>query len=204
MERAAQAKRYERSAEGASARRAFFQGFLRSPRDVGSIVPSSRFLERRLVEEARVAQARVLVELGPGTGGTTRAFLRALSPTSRLLAIELDPLFADGLRRMGDPRLLVHEGSAEALADQLSVHGLLGRVDAVISGIPFSTIPHPVARRIVERIRSVLAPGGRFVAYQVRGHVADVSRPVLGQPAIGIELRNIPPARIYRWQVPAG
>ena len=29
-------------------RLAFFQGFLKRPREVGSIIPSSRFLERRI------------------------------------------------------------------------------------------------------------------------------------------------------------
>ena len=55
---------------------AFLQGFLQRPREVGSFVPSSRFLERRIVRCADVQNAKVIVELGPGTGGTTRALLR--------------------------------------------------------------------------------------------------------------------------------
>ena len=71
----------------------FLRGFARNPAQVGSVVPSSRYLEQRLVREARIAEARTVVELGPGTGGTTAAFLRAMSPAARLLAIELDPEF---------------------------------------------------------------------------------------------------------------
>jgi phospholipid N-methyltransferase len=69
----------------------------------------------------------------------------------------------------------------------------------VISGIPFSTIPAAIGARIIESIRSALAPGGRFVAYQVRGVVADLARPILGRPDFAIELLNIPPVRVYRW-----
>lgn len=46
---------------------AFLQGFLERPKEVGSIIPSSRFLERRIVRAARADTAKVLVELGPGT-----------------------------------------------------------------------------------------------------------------------------------------
>ena len=53
-------------------RLAFFHGFLKKPGQVGSIIPSSRFLERRIVRAAGIQRARLVVELGPGTGGTTR------------------------------------------------------------------------------------------------------------------------------------
>ena len=78
-------------------RLAFLRGFLRHPAEVGSVIPSSRWLEQRLVRAARPGQARVVVELGPGTGGTTRALLRALAPGARLLAIELSADFATRL-----------------------------------------------------------------------------------------------------------
>ena len=57
---------------------AFFRGFLKRPKQVGSIIPSSRFLERRVTRATRAHRAKLIVELGPGTGGTTRALLRAM------------------------------------------------------------------------------------------------------------------------------
>ncbi|HEU4430927.1 MAG TPA: methyltransferase, partial [Myxococcota bacterium] len=77
----------------------FLQGFLRRPQQVASVMPSSRFLERRLVSLAGVRSAQLVVELGPGTGGTTRALLAALPAGARLLCIELDADFAALLRR---------------------------------------------------------------------------------------------------------
>ena len=64
---------------------AFLRGFLRDPAGVGSVIPSSRFMERRIVRMADAAHARVIVELGPGPGGTTRALLDAMPADSRLL-----------------------------------------------------------------------------------------------------------------------
>ncbi|MBN8494356.1 MAG: methyltransferase type 12 [Burkholderiales bacterium] len=127
---------------------AFLSGFLQHPGEVGSVIPSSGRLERRLVRTARLAQARTVVELGPGTGGTTRAFLRAMAPQARLLAIELSPAFAERLARLQpDPRLSVQHGSAERVAEYLHAHGLPAP-DVVISGIPFSTMPPEVAEAL--------------------------------------------------------
>jgi phosphatidylethanolamine/phosphatidyl-N-methylethanolamine N-methyltransferase len=187
-----------------SDRLAFLAGFLRDPALVGSVIPSSARLEDRLVRLAGLAEARTVVELGPGTGGTTRAFLRAGRPDLRLMAIELSTDFHARLTRtLHDPRLVVQWGSAEHIGDFLAAHGLPAP-DAVISGIPFSTMPADVADRIAQAVARVLAPGGRFVAYQVRAHVARFTTPYLGRPKREWELVNIPPMQVFRWDKPAG
>lgn len=180
-------------------RLAFLKGFLREPKGVGSVIPSSRFLERRMVRMAGCTEADSVVELGPGTGGTTRAILSAMPEPATLLAVELDPVFADVVRGFDDKRLIVHQGSAENLHEVLSAHRLRPP-NAILSGIPFSTMPVEVGTRIIEAIRDVLAPGGCFVAYQFRGAVADRARPILGEPEVELELLNVPPMRCYRWR----
>ncbi|HEU0199345.1 MAG TPA: methyltransferase type 12 [Burkholderiaceae bacterium] len=178
---------------------AFMRGFLAHPRQVGSVVPSSIALEQRLVRAADLARAQTVVELGPGTGGTTRALLDSLRPDARLLAVELSPEFhARLVGRFSDPRLLPQLGSAEQLGELLQ-RWRLPAPDVVLSGIPFSTMPPAIADRIANIIADCLAPGGRFVAYQVRAHVADFVSPYLGPPAIAWELRNVPPLRVFRW-----
>lgn len=182
--------------------RAFLRGFLAQPRQVASVVPSSAFLERRLVRATCIAGAGTIVELGPGTGGTTRALLRAARPEARLLAIELNPMFAERLRReLPDPRLTVQLGSAEQLEEILFANGLPAP-DVVVSGIPFSNLPASVAAPIAATVARCLAPGGRFVAYQVRGHVAGYTTPCLGVPEVSWEWLNVPPVRVFRWLKP--
>lgn len=179
---------------------AFFQGFLRKPQQVGSVIPSSRFLERRLVKISAVRAARTVVELGPGTGGTTHALLRALQPNAKLLAIEIDRRFAAMLRaEVADPRLIIHQGSAEQIAQSLMAHGLRAP-EVVISGIPFSTMPAKVGENILRAVWSSLAPRGRFVAYQFRDRVAVLGRNILGRPEVDVELLNVPPMRVYCWR----
>jgi phosphatidylethanolamine/phosphatidyl-N-methylethanolamine N-methyltransferase len=178
---------------------AFLQDFLRRPRQVGSVIPSSRFLERRIVRAAGLARARSVVELGPGTGGTSRALLAAMGENARLLVIEINPRFAELIRRsVRDPRLIVHQGDASDLAATLRQHAL-SPPDAVISGIPFSTMPRELGLRVLRAAREALAPGGRFVAYQMRDRVEGLGRTVFGAPRVQVELLNVPPMRIYRW-----
>lgn len=181
------------------ARIGFLGAFLRRPHQVASIAPSSRFLERRIVAFADLARARTVVELGPGAGGTTRAVLRELPPSARLLAIEIVPRFARALRQLGDSRLIVHEGSATRFQSVLANYQAPAP-DVVVSGIPFSTIELTEARRLVAQIHASLAPGGRFVVYQLRDHVDTLAQQHFGPADKVREFRNLPPLTVYRWQ----
>lgn len=177
----------------------FLQQFLRHPLQVGSIIPSSRFLERRIVEAAGINTARLVVELGPGTGGTTRALLRAMPRDARLLTIEINPDLHAMVSHINDERLINHLGSACDIDDILSRHNL-GKPDAVISGIPFSTMSRDLGTRIIEAVSEVLSPNGRFIAYQARDRVATLCRPIMGTEQAATEYFNIPPMRVYQWQ----
>lgn len=180
-------------------RLAFFQGFLKRPFEVGSIIPSSRFLERRINEAAGLERAQLAVELGPGTGGTTRSFLRRMRDDAILVSIEINPDFVRVLQRMNDDRLVVHEGSATDLKAILGKHGLPAP-DVILSGIPFSTMPYSLGQDILRSVHSALEPGGLFVAYQVRDRVESLGNEVFGPCQSKPEYRNVPPMRVYRWE----
>jgi len=152
-----------------------------------------------VVRAAGIASAATAVELGAGTGGTTRAMLAVMPAESRLVAIERTPEFVGPLEAIGDPRLTVVNGCASAIVDELELLGLDG-ADAVVSGIPFSTLPPELASTIVREVHRALKPLGRFVAYQFTDKVADFSRPVFGPPRVEHEIRNVPPLKVFTWQ----
>jgi phosphatidylethanolamine/phosphatidyl-N-methylethanolamine N-methyltransferase len=180
---------------------AFLRGFLTRPKEVGSIIPSSRFMERRIVKTAELLEAKLAVELGPGTGGTTRALLRNLAEDAKLLVIEINPGFCELLQRhIDDPRLIVHHGSATEIPAILAAHGL-DAPDVILSGIPFSTMHESLGTDILRSVRDSLAPGGRFVAYQFRDRVHTLGVDVFGRARVEREILNVPPMRIYRWDV---
>ena len=177
----------------------FFKQFLRHPLQIGSIAPSSRFLERRVVKAAGVSSAKNIVELRPGTGGTTRAILRAMAPNAKLLSIEINPNFHALISGMEDHRHITHLGDAQGLEDIIHMYGL-GAPEVVISGIPFYTMSQTSGSQIIEAISSVLAPGGHFVAYQVSKRVISLCQPLIGTGQVEVEFFNIPPMRVCRWE----
>jgi phospholipid N-methyltransferase len=182
-------------------RLAFLRGFITRPKEVGSIIPSSRFMERRIVKTAELATAKLAIELGPGTGGTTRALLRNMAPDAKLLVIEINPDFVELLKEhVDDPRLIVHHGSATEIPQILAEHGL-EKPDVILSGIPFSTMDNSLGTEILRSVRDALAPGGRFVAYQFRDRVHTLGVGVFGRADVQTELLNVPPMRVYRWDV---
>ena len=177
----------------------FLRGFLRNPKEVGSVIPSSRYLIRRVLDRGRVSRAQVIVELGPGTGVLTREILRRMPISARLIAVEINPQFVRVLRRtLPDPRLFVFEGSCADLERALE-KAEVEKADLVVSGIPFSTIERGEGYRTLQAARRILGPEGRFVAYQFRSHVRRLAEPLFGPAETHRGLWNLPPMRIYVW-----
>src|SRR5215217_2251426 len=99
----------------------FLRAFAANPRQVGAILPTSRRAVCDMLDLADVPGARLVVELGAGTGSHTGPILERLAPDARLLAFEIDPDLAASLshRYAADPRLEVVAGSAEDLPSHL-------------------------------------------------------------------------------------
>lgn len=176
----------------------FFLEFLRHPMEIGSVIPSSRFLEQRILSAAAVEDAQTVVELGCGTGGTTQAILNALPSQARLLSLDVNPRFHEIISGFPDRRLIPHLGTAADLSQVLNQYGL-GKADAVISGIPFSTMDKSLGAKIVSEVSISLKDDGRFVAYQASPRVRDLTNPLMGSGSASLELLNIPPMRVFRW-----
>jgi phospholipid N-methyltransferase len=176
----------------------FFRQFLRAPRSVGSVVPTSQTAIRALLDPADWAGAHVVVEYGPGTGVFTRALLARMAPSARLVAIDLNPVFIDWLgRAVNDPRLILVEGSAADVAAILDAQGL-GPADYVVSGLPFSTLPAAIANGIMDATAQALRPGGSFLVYQYSLFVLPMLRARFAQVDVGRIWRCVPPARLFR------
>jgi phospholipid N-methyltransferase len=175
----------------------FALNFFRHPMMLGSIVPSSRFLIRQLLEPVDWGQARVIVEYGPGVGVITTEVLRRMGPDSILIAIETNPDFVSYLRdSIKDERLHVVEGSAESVDEILRRYGQ-SNASYVISGIPFSTIPAPVRERILLKTCEVLKPGGSFLVYQFSSRVLQDLQRIFRYVRRKFEPLNVLPAHLF-------
>jgi len=175
----------------------FARNFFRHPRMLGSIVPSSRFLIKQLLEPVDFGRARVIVEYGPGVGGITTEVLRRMHPDAALIAIEMNPDFVSYLHEsIADKRLKVVEGSAVAVDEILRRFGF-AHADYIISGIPFSTIPAPLRQRILRKTRDLLEPGGAFLVYQFSTRVLQDLKRTFGYVGRKFQPLNVLPAHLF-------
>jgi phospholipid N-methyltransferase len=181
----------------------FARNFFRHPRMLGSIVPSSRFLIKQLLQPIDWSRARVIVEYGPGVGVITAEILRRMRSDAVLIAIELNPDFVTHLRSaLPDERLKVVEGSAEAVGEILQRFGH-ERANYIISGIPFSTIPAEIRERILRNTSTSLAPGGAFLVFQFSTRVAEDLQRVFHYVRRKFEPLNVLPAHLFFCEVGA-
>lgn len=175
----------------------FARNFFRHPRMLGSIVPSSRFLIKQLLEPIHWGRARVILEYGPGVGGITVEVLRRMRPDCVLIAIETNPDFVSYLRRtLSDRRLHVVQASAAEVEEILRRFGYR-RADYIISGIPFSTIPAALRERILRTTHDVLEPGGAFLVYQFSTRVLQDLRRIFGYVGRRFQPLNVLPAHLF-------
>lgn len=164
---------------------------------LGSLIPSSRFLVNRLLDQVDWSRAGTIVEYGPGVGTFTGEILRRLRPDGNVVAIDTNRDFARYLSRtLRDDRLHVIEGSAADAEEHLRERGL-GRADYVISGIPYSTMDPELRERILRSTHDLLQPDGAFLVYQFTRAVLPYLRDVFPQVQVEFEPRNIMPARLF-------
>ena len=181
----------------------FARNFFRHPRMLGSIIPSSRFLIKELLQPIDWNQARVIVEYGPGVGVITEEILRRMRSDAILIAIEMNPDFVTHLRSaLPDERLQVVEGSAELVGEVLEQFGR-GKANYIISGIPFSTIPAEVRERILRNTSEALAPGGAFLVFQFSTRVLEDLQRVFHYVRRKFEPLNVLPAHLFFCQLGA-
>jgi phospholipid N-methyltransferase len=175
----------------------FGRNFVKHPRMLGSLIPSSRFLVDRVLRQVDWARAGTIVEYGPGVGTITGEILRRLRPDASLITIEMNRDFVRYLRRtVGDQRLQVVEGSAADVQSVLADRGH-AHADCVISGIPYSTMPPDVRDRILRATHEVLHPHGTFLVYQFTRAVLPFLRNTFALVNQEFEPRNIMPARLF-------
>ena len=146
----------------------FLREFLRAPLRTGAQQPSSRALAAAMAAEIDPAADGPVVELGPGTGVVTRALLDRGIPEDRLILIELNPSFADHVRRMF-PQATVLNGSAFDMRRLITTEiggGAEPQLAGVVSGLPLRGRPDALRTRLLEDALDLARPAaGRFVQF---------------------------------------
>ena len=174
---------------------------------VGAVVPSSAALARVMLRGIDLTDGASVLELGPGTGPITREIQRVIPSPTHYLGIERDPQFVKVLVERF-PAMRFVEGSAEAAVEHIRDADMTN-LRAIISGLPFASLPKVVQDRIIDSVDQLMTPGVVFRTFQYLHALAlpaalrfrtrmrqqfgpcRVSRPVL---------LNMPPAVVLSWE----
>jgi len=175
----------------------FFRRWLTNPLQMGSVVPSSPALCRRIARQTRCAPDEAVLELGAGTGVVSRALLQAGVPADRLFVVEIAPAMAQHMRH-ALPGVRVIEGDARHLPDLIPAEWH-GRIGTVICGIPLVLLPFDTQRQFIAAIETV-APGRGFLhfSYCATSPIS-LRRHNLTGPREAWTPLNFPPASVWRY-----
>ena len=183
----------------------FLVQFIREPKSVGAIAPSSRRLARHMVECVDWTDVNTVLEYGPGTGIFTEFIVDTMPTDADFVSIELNERFADMVRHRF-PGINVCNDSVEnvrKICDEYDME----TVDAIVSGLPWAIFSDDLQDSILDAMMTVLEPGSQFVTFgylqglvlpaaqrfkkKLKNYFSEVklTRPVW---------RNFPPAVIYQ------
>ena len=178
--------------------------FLRSPRSVGTVCPSSPGLAKLMVEPVDFTRPSTIVEYGPGTGTITARIVERLRPHSRYLGLETNRELFDDMKVRFPHLQLVNRSAAEIESVLASLR--LGPVDAILSGIPWASLPAGLQPEILDGAVRSLRPGGVFVTFAyVPGLLLPAAQKLRTQlkarfarvQVSRVIWRNVPPAFTY-------
>jgi phosphatidylethanolamine/phosphatidyl-N-methylethanolamine N-methyltransferase len=177
----------------------FLGKFLRHGTAIASLAPSSPWLSRATVKGVDWAGAKVLVELGAGTGPITKVLAERARPDCQVIVIERDHDFAEILRERYSqlPNFDVIEGDCRDLASLLADRGI-AQVDNIISGLPVPSFPKDLQRDLMRVVGQVLAPEGTYHQITELPFLYwPLYRKFFRDVRFRFEPRNFPPAGAY-------
>ncbi|NNF00152.1 MAG: hypothetical protein HKN25_14125 [Pyrinomonadaceae bacterium] len=142
----------------------FFQAFLKNPLKVGAIAPSSSDLARKMLEGVEPNENSVLLELGVGTGAFTKFISEVVHDEKSYLGIELDQHLVKNLRAKFPGLRFMRGNACKTFA--LHKRSKFGKVDYILSGLPFVSMPNEVNARIFSQIEMFMDLGCTFRTFQ--------------------------------------
>ncbi|WP_239634794.1 methyltransferase domain-containing protein [Paenibacillus sp. H1-7] len=172
----------------------FLYKFIRTPRTIGSVTPSSRYLTHKMIDAVPWSSIHCVAELGCGTGVMTKAIHRKMMPNTTVLLFEKDSHLRKQLA-LQFPESNTY-ADAKHLCSAVREAGF-EHVDCVISGLPFANFPQPVRNALMDQVRRALRPGGYFIAFQYSLQMKKQLASLFHIESIRFEMRNVPPAFVY-------
>lgn len=170
----------------------------------GAIAASSKSLAKLFMKTADIANKKVIVEFGPGTGIFTEFILKTMPKDAIYFGLELNESFVERTKARC-PEATIYHDSAQNINKYLKEHGV-EKCDCIISGLPFANFDESLQDDIIQSAVDALEPGGEFLtfAYTVglltkKGKKFKNKLPQFFGKVTRTKtvMRNLPPAFIY-------
>lgn len=186
----------------------FLQAFIKNPLKVGAIAPSSPELAKKMVEEIVPDEDSVVMELGVGTGSFTKLLQKKVPDKKSYLGIELDKELVKSLRKNFPDMRFMRGNACKAFA--LHKRSKFGKVEYILSGLPFVSMPKEINDKIFAQIEKFMEQGncmfrtfqyahGYYLppAIKLRAFMCDRYGSSEKSPLI---VKNVPPAITLTWK----
>ena len=177
----------------------FIKQYIKNPRTVGAIAPSSEKLAYKMVEDINFLNASCIVEYGPGTGVFTEKILNKKKDSTIFIAVEYNRDFYKILKEkfIDETNFILINGSAENLKEYLNRYNV-DKVDYIVSGLPFASLPDIMSRRILRVTKEILKGKGQFITFQYSLFKMKLFRMYFGKIKRKKVFLNLPPAYVLK------
>lgn len=164
---------------------------------VGSMIPSSRYLAKKMLQSVDFENTKVFVELGPGNGVFTHKILEKLPKDGQLFVFELNDAFYAALKKeFTDPRVHIIHDSAENIGEHLAAKGL-SQADVVLSSLPLANFPSVLKNKILSESHRILKQNGLYIQFQYSLNAKKAIKSFFPSLNISFTPANFPPAFVY-------
>lgn len=177
----------------------FLKSWLKSPRAIGSVTPSSKYLAQRIADCIHLSKTGSILELGPGTGAITQAICNQNIPHEKIILVEQNANFAKRLKEQFNG-INVIQGNAAELTKILANEQ--HPIDTIISGLPLVSLSKTDREAILAQIPQVLSKDGLFIQFTYDLRKTIELYPDSFQLVDSFLIwRNIPPARVLLFTI---
>lgn len=157
----------------------------------GALTFSSKALVAKMLSQADIPSARIIVELGGGDGSISRGIVDQMSADAQLYIFEINKSFCDSMERLfPQENVTIINDSAANITQYLQGE----KADYVLSSLPFSLISLEVKDQILKASKSALSPSGFFIQICYSFLLKNLFKKYFGEVKTSFTLKNLPPA----------
>lgn len=179
----------------------FLIEYVKSPRTVGAIAPSSKELAKKMVQDIDFNNADCIIEYGPGTGVFTEQLIKNKRKDTLLILFEYSKEFCSELTKKYDnyDNILIINDSAENIDKHLKKYNI-EKVDYIVSGLPFASLPKDVSDKILRLTGELLKKKGLFITFQYTLFKKEYISSYFKNVKYEKILYNLPPAYVLKFK----